>query len=112
LALAELDPSLGGNPNDLLAYAATNTDFPANGMARLVFPSDNKRGRWNSNLDFVRVGNAVLEASTWALMLLGFGGLGFLRYRRSKTAVAARSKAPLQVFETAARRSLFCARAA
>ena len=89
LSLAELDPSLGGNPNDLLAYAATNTDFPANGVARLVFPNDNRRGRWNSNLDFVSVGAAVPEPSTWAMMLMGLGVLGFAGRRRAKASVAA-----------------------
>jgi MYXO-CTERM domain-containing protein len=27
----------------------------------------------------------VPEASTWAMMLLGFAGLGFARYRRAET---------------------------
>ena len=55
LSLAELDSSLGGNPNDLLAYAGTGGDFPGNGMARTVFPTDNKHGRWESNLSAVIV---------------------------------------------------------
>jgi hypothetical protein len=32
---------------------------------------------------------AVPEPSTWALMLLGFGGLGFAAYRRNRAALAA-----------------------
>jgi hypothetical protein len=31
----------------------------------------------------------VPERSTWALMMLGFAGLGFAGYRRAKAAVAA-----------------------
>jgi PEP-CTERM motif len=32
---------------------------------------------------------AVPEPSTWAMMLVGFGGLGFAAYRRRRGAVAA-----------------------
>jgi hypothetical protein len=38
-------------------------------------------------LDFIPF--AVPEPSTWALMMLGFAGLGFAGYRRAKAAVAA-----------------------
>lgn len=38
-------------------------------------------------LDNVSV-SAVPELSTWAMMLLGFAGIGFLAYRRTKTAHA------------------------
>jgi hypothetical protein len=34
------------------------------------------------------VGGAVPESSTWAMMLLGFAGLGFAGYRASRKAVA------------------------
>jgi hypothetical protein len=89
LALAELDPTFGGNPNYLLAYADQNGDFPASGIARTIFPDDNKHGRWMSNMDSITVLQAVPEPSTWAMMMVGFAGLGFLAYRRSsKVAVA------------------------
>ena len=39
-------------------------------------------------LDNVQVA-AVPELSTWAMMLIGFGGIGFLAYRRSKKTSAA-----------------------
>ena len=55
LSLAELDPSLGGNPANLLPYADTRTDFPGAGIARTIFPNDNKHGRWVSNLDRITV---------------------------------------------------------
>jgi hypothetical protein len=91
LALAELDPAFGGNPNYLLAYADQNGDFPGSGIARTIFPDDNKHGRWMSNLDSISVleVGAVPEPSTWAMMMLGFAGLGFLAYRRSSRAAVA-----------------------
>jgi hypothetical protein len=55
LSLAELVPSLGGNPANLIPYADTGTDFPGNGVARTILPGDNKHGRWESNLDRVAV---------------------------------------------------------
>jgi hypothetical protein len=83
LSLAELDPALGGNPDNLLAYANTTGGFPANGVARYVLPDDNGRGGWISNLVNVGVSvAAVPEPSTWAMMLLGFASLGFVTYRR------------------------------
>jgi hypothetical protein len=88
LALAELDPAFGGNPNYLLAYADQNGDFPAAGIARTIFPDDNRHGRWMSNLDSITVLQAVPEPSTWAMMVLGFAGLGFLAYRRRSTVTA------------------------
>jgi hypothetical protein len=88
-SLAELDPAYGGNPDDILTYASTGADFPADAVARTVLPNDNKHGRWNSNLATVTVGAAVPEPSTWAMMVLGFGGLGFMGYRRSKAVAAA-----------------------
>ena len=89
LALAELDPAFGGNPNYLLAYADQNGDFPVSGIARTIFPDDNRHGRWMSNMDSITVLQAVPEPSTWAMMMLGFAGLGFLAYRRSSKAAAA-----------------------
>jgi hypothetical protein len=87
LSLAELDPAYGGSLGDLLAYAG-GTDFPSNGVARLVLPGDTaKRGRWNSNVESISV-SVVPEPSTWAMMLLGFGGLGALSWRRARAVAA------------------------
>ena len=44
LSLAELDPALGGNPDNLLAYADTTGGSPGNGVARFVLADDNRRG--------------------------------------------------------------------
>jgi len=40
------------------------------------------------NLDSKPFASAVPEPSTWAMMILGFAGLGFLTYRRSRKSVA------------------------
>ena len=87
LSMAELDPAYGGSLRDLLAYAG-GSDFPSNGVARLVFPGDTaRRGRWNSNLASIDVAS-VPEPATWAMMLLGFGGLGALYWRRARAVAA------------------------
>jgi hypothetical protein len=40
------------------------------------------------DLTFTLIGSAVPEPSTWAMMLLGFAGLGFVGYRRTRKGVA------------------------
>jgi DMSO/TMAO reductase YedYZ molybdopterin-dependent catalytic subunit len=49
VALAELDPEFGNQP-DLVAYAVGGAALGANGFARLVVPNDGKGGRSVSNL--------------------------------------------------------------
>ena len=80
-SLAELlIPVLGGNPDNLLAYAGAT--FPGAGLARIVTPTDNMHGRWNSNLDLIAVVNApVPELPSWAMLLEGFAGLGLVARR-------------------------------
>ncbi|MDR3469722.1 MAG: PEP-CTERM sorting domain-containing protein [Xanthobacteraceae bacterium] len=89
LSLAELDPSLGGNPANLLPYADTGSDFPGDGVARTILPLDNKHGRWVSDLSSVTVSSAVPEPSTWVMLLLGLAGLGVLGYRPSRPTASA-----------------------
>ena len=43
----------------------------------------------NVNLPFVSPGASTPEASTWAMMLLGFAGLGFAGFRRARKTVVA-----------------------
>jgi hypothetical protein len=86
-SLAELDPVLGVNP--LLAYGDTSGGFPNDGFARTAFPGDKNGGRYVSNLDSIFVSSAVPEPSTWAMMILGFVGVGFMAYRRGKRGLLA-----------------------
>jgi hypothetical protein len=81
LALAELNPALGGNPNDLLPYADTGTGFPGSAVARTIFPNDNKHGRWESNLDFVEVAS-VPEPASLGLLVVALMFMAGLRPRR------------------------------
>ena len=38
-----------------------------------------------NSLEVASVASAVPEASTWAMMLIGFAGLGYAAYRKTKT---------------------------
>jgi hypothetical protein len=86
-SLGELDTMFGNEPI-LVAYSDTDGQFGANGdgFARLVVPGDIAGGRYVSNIVemsvFDGVANAVPEPSTWAMMMLGFCGLGMMAYRR------------------------------
>lgn len=82
LSLAELDPALGGNPDDLLPYADTNGNFPGDGVARTILPSDEgfAHGRWESDLVSVEV-NAVPEPGTLTLLLSGLTAMFAFRRR-------------------------------
>jgi hypothetical protein len=82
LSLAELDPALGGNPQDLLPYADTGTDFPGDGVARTIYPTDNKHGRWESNLELVEV-TSVPEPVSLTLLGLGVVATAALHRRRN-----------------------------
>ena len=90
LSLAELNPALGGNPHDLLPYADNGTDFPSDpnaktaAVARTIFPSDNKHGRWESNLDFVEVAS-VPEPASLGLLGVALMCVAGLRNRRRAT---------------------------
>lgn len=49
-------------------------------------------GAYSNNYEFfdvtVSAVSAVPEPSTWAMMILGFAGVGFMAYRRRKSALA------------------------
>ena len=80
LSLAELDPVFSAStvPNqvDLVPYADTGGNFPADGIARTILPGDTPfaHGRWVSNLDLIEV-DAVPEPATFAILLTGLIGM-------------------------------------
>lgn len=95
----------GGTPNDFGVTGPgglslpTMTDLPASGY---IFYSGIFTGSGSDTitfnyrndpgylaLDTVSVNATVPEASTWAMMLVGFAGLGFAGFRARRTAIAA-----------------------
>jgi hypothetical protein len=70
-------PNFAGDPLTFGIYVATNSSNGTN------------QNFYYDNLD-VTINSAVPEPSTWAMMILGFAGIGFMAYRRkSKPAVMA-----------------------
>ena len=57
--------------------------------ATILSVSTGKFDGTNPSLGFNLVGSAVPEPSTWAMMLLGFAGLGYAGYRKTKNVAAA-----------------------
>jgi hypothetical protein len=93
-----------GNPNGLVGIAeltAKTKDYPdsaqLNEGARWVvyndfFNDQNLPSGYGNFLVREGIAQAVPEPSTWAMLLLGFAGLGFMAYRRNEPALmAARS---------------------
>ena len=59
-----------------------------NGVSESVF--DEHSGTFGGTLAVIQIGlPPVPEPSTWAMMLVGFGGLGFAAYRAKRSAKAA-----------------------
>jgi hypothetical protein len=56
------------------------------GLVILSFSGDLENGAYGPVIGDVTVTAAVPEPSTWAMMLLGFCGLGFMTYRRKNLA--------------------------
>lgn len=57
----------------------------------MVVPGDAAGGRYVSNLVELEVFTATVavpESSTWALLVLGFAGIGFAGWRRATLSVA------------------------
>ncbi len=83
VALGELDPSDGGNPADLLPYEDTAGTFlgaNSDGVARTIYPTDNRQGRWVSNVDAIDV-VGVPEPGSLTLLAVALAATGSLRRR-------------------------------
>jgi hypothetical protein len=92
-SMGELNPLFGNMP-DLVALTLNGQPIDQNGFARIIVPNDVRAGRWVSNLVSLEVLNAfspvaaVPEPSTWAMMILGFAGVGFMVFRRRNQSAA------------------------
>jgi hypothetical protein len=67
-----IDPSLGLDPNNPVAFVTS-----------LTFTG---QGDFTGTMTPITIETAVPEPSTWAMMLLGFAGVGYMTYRRRKAA--------------------------
>jgi hypothetical protein len=70
----------------LAGVTVSELDIPLNGTATSSPPIFFEA---IDNVALTPVGTPVPESSTWAMMLLGFAGLGYAGYRRRRSAVAA-----------------------
>jgi len=73
--------SVAGNSHSNMGWVLKSFDFTASGPTETLTFQSTTDGPWGPALDNVSVA-AVPEPSTWAMMLLGFMGVGFLAYRR------------------------------
>jgi hypothetical protein len=71
------------NQTSLVAGALTSTD-PGLSSIRFTGSPDSVRNLGSFFEGSFTVAAAVPEPSTWAMMLLGFAGVGFMAYRRSR----------------------------
>jgi hypothetical protein len=85
--LAFLNPLTGAGTN------ALQVDFllPANQVAFECSDNTCEIARYATAGSAIGVVEAIPEPSTWAMLILGFAGLGYLSYRRNKQGVALRT---------------------
>ena len=88
---AYLNTASAGQPGSFSGWMLENFSFTANASSEVLSflavgtPAGNLPPF--ALLDGVSL-TAVPEPSTWAMMLVGFGGLGYAAFRRRRTAVA------------------------
>lgn len=82
--------SPGDYTNVSVAAGFTTPTFSYSGGVTTVetFTSDYP-GSLTSDLTFTLIGSPVPEPSTWVMMLIGFGGIGFWSFRRARAACVA-----------------------
>ena len=90
-------PGFGFNDNKLsltapyvdfggLGFKADNTDFILYSTGNVITLSDPNHDFQSATLSLT-VTSAVPEPATWAMMVLGFAGIGFMAYRRKSKPV-------------------------
>jgi hypothetical protein len=50
---------------------------------------------WTTPFQYIAFAAPVPEPSTWAMLLIGFGGIGFARFCKSRSSVAVLIAAPM-----------------
>jgi hypothetical protein len=76
--------ALDGNHN--LTYTFETLDFSTTGGPLTLSFLSQDAGPYGAVVGGVTISEAVPESSTWAMMIFGFFGLGFLAYRRKNGA--------------------------
>lgn len=75
--------TLNGNTHTNMKYVLEQVDFTtAGGVLPLSFMSQDGSSPYGPVIGSLTI-SAIPETSTWAMMLLGFLGVGFLSYRRT-----------------------------
>lgn len=75
--------------NQSIVAGGTNTLFVA-GIVGAPNSTTPANASFTGNLSFASVNSAVPEPATWAMMMLGFGGMGFAMRRRNRTSARIR----------------------
>ena len=73
------------NAND--AWTVYTVNVTGDGSSSLEFRAAGTSDSYGGSLDAVML-TAVPEPSTWAMMILGFAGVGYMTYRRKRQATA------------------------
>jgi hypothetical protein len=63
--------------------------FEIAGGWALFYDADVTSFLGQADLSVAQISAAVPEPSTWAMMIMGFAGVGYMTYRRRKTAALA-----------------------
>jgi hypothetical protein len=79
-------PIFSANPNPWVTY--TSALSLAAGTYQIRFAETDNQGNFNIGVDNVSISTAIPEPSTWALLALGFAGLGCAGYRASRKSEA------------------------
>ena len=76
------------NGNHSLNYEFHSFVFTTTGGPETLSFVSNNEGAYGGVVGGVTISAAVPEPSTWAMMILGFAGVGFMAYRRRKPSIA------------------------